>query len=286
MMSPAMIQAILVGSPWPENQISQAILLPCLDQFSVRSGLRLRNLKFTGGASELGNDIEYYELFGPDQLRFYTGIQVKKGTIGLGESTSLVTQGIQAFDKDIVDASNGQVYRINRWIVIATGDITAPARAHVVQQLNRYAKPIHFWDGLKISELISEYYYREFVQAMGVNQYLAASENVRMSLWDPDKPLVVAEKFSSTSFVSMSVAQAAPPTASGIYLTVRPNDANMPSVTCIVRSSIHEITIDSLQSQLQAYVLRINGGADKVEAMILEVGRSVDILARGYIDIL
>ncbi len=286
MMSPEMIQRILVSSDWNENKISQEIIIPCLDQFSMRNSFQLRDLRFTGGTSELGNDIEYYENFGPDMLRFYSGLQVKKGNIGQSEATNLVTQGTQAFEKDITDPSNGQTYRINRWVVIATGDITSNARAEIMKQLERYAKPVHFWDGKKLSTLILEYYYRDFVEKIGVDQFTASSQNVRSTFWDPDKPQIIEKNFYSESFRKLDTYSAAPSTASGIFITVKAVDNNFPSSTkIIVRSGKDEILIDSIQSQFQPYLLKIEG-TDLVEAKSLEKNRKVDIYCKGYIFIL
>ena len=125
---------------------------------------------------------------------------MKKGNLGQSEATALVIQGSQAFDKIITDASNGQSYRINRWIVVTTGEITPQAKEQIIQQLERYAKPIHFWDGKKLSTMILEYYYREFVEKLNVDQLTASSQNVRTTFWDPDQPQVIAENFNSTSF--------------------------------------------------------------------------------------
>src|SRR5262245_45828635 len=141
-MSTQMIQQVLSATTLKENELSERLLVPCLAAISVREGLTLRGLRFTGGISELGNDIEYYEMFGPDSLRFWTGIQVKKGDVGQGHATELIKQGMQAFDKDILDPSSGHKYRINRWVIAATGDITAPAKTEIQKQLDRYAKPI------------------------------------------------------------------------------------------------------------------------------------------------
>ena len=281
-MSPEIIQHILMSTKWAEDQISKKILIPCFNIYSVRNGLKLRDIKFTGGSSELGNDIEYYEIFGPDKLRFYTGIQVKKGSINQSESVQLITQGIEAFEKEIKDTSNGQVYRINRWIVTATGKITNQAQEKIIQQLERYAKPIHFWDGLKISALIMEFFYREFVEIMGVDNRLAASENLITNYWDPDDPQIITKGFAAASFKKLDISRAVPPIAFGVLLTVKPNDKNIPSVKCVIRSSLDEIIIDSLQSQLQPYLLKLKG-QDTVEGMILDKNRPVDILGRGYI---
>lgn len=285
MMSPEMIQRILLSCDWPENKISQEIIIPCLNQYSMRNGFQLRDVRFTGGTSELGNDIEYYEYFGPDMLRFYTGIQVKIGNIGQAEATNLVAQGSQAFEKDITDASNGQTYRINRWVVVATGEITLQAKDQIIQQLERYAKPIHFWDGKKISTIILENYYREFVEKLDVDQLTASSQNVRSTLWDPDQPRIIEDDFYSMSFKKLNAYPAAPPTTSGMYITIKPTDRNFPSTKCVIRSSIDEITIDSVQSQLQPYLLKTEG-TELIEARSLEKNRRVHIYCRGYIVVL
>lgn len=285
MMSPEMLSQILVQCSWPENRISQEVLVPCLNSFSVRNSLKLRDIRFVGGTSELGNDIEYYELFGPDLLRFYTGVQVKKGNISQAEAGNLSRQGAEAFDKSIADPNSGATHRINRWVVAATGKIKDSARRLICEQLNRYAKPIHFWDGLRLGTLIMEYWYREFVEAMGVDPRLAASSNVRTTYWDPDFPQELHPSFQETSFTSIDISKAKPPTSGGILLTVRPLDKNIPSAQVIVRSDVDEINIDSLQSQLQPYLLRSEDNRP-IEALVLDGTRPVQLLARGFLDIL
>ena len=284
-MSPEMIQQILLHTPWVENDISRKILVPCLHSYSVRNGYRLRDVRFTGGGSELGNDIQYYELLGPDLLRFYTGIQLKKGDVTQSSCRDLIRQGEEAFGKDIDDIGTGQSYRINRWVVAATGKVTDPAQREIMKNLDRYAKPVHFWDGTKIGDLIMTYFYREFIEVMGIDAIYAASDNIRSMLFDPDSPITIAKNFSSDHFTVIDTSRAAPGIAAGLLLTVKPTGKNLPSTQCIVRSACDEITIDSVQSQLQPYLLRMNPD-DEVEAMVLDTTRTVDILARGYMDIL
>ncbi len=285
MMSPEMIRQILLKSDWNENKISQQVLVPCFNSFSMRNSLKLRDIRFVGGASELGNDIEFYELFGPDFLRFYTGVQVKRGDIGQGDAGNLSRQGGEAFEKDIQDASSGASYRINRWVVAATGSISDPARREICKQLQRHAKLIHFWDGLRLSTMIMEYWYREFLEALGVDPHVAASNNVRTIYWDPDDPREIHPSLSSTTFVPIDVSAAMPPTNGGILITARPLDKNIPSVKVVVRSAVDEIVMDSVQSQLQPYLLRAEGNGE-IQAMVLDATRPVQLLARGYLDIL
>ena len=284
-MSPEMIQGILTSSSKTENELSQEIIVPCLHAFSIRNGYRLRDIRFTGGTSELGNDIQYYEVFGPDHLRFYTGIQVKKGNVSQSDAGNVIRQGEEAFEKTISDIRSGQTYRINRWVLLGTGSVTQPAQQQIIEKLKRYGKPIHFWDGLWLSALIMEHFYNDFVQRLGVEPQLAASQNRQTILWDPDRPIILAENFCKLAFTTLDIRRAVHELAVGIFLTVRPRDRNIPSVRCVIRSNAEELIIDSLHSQLQPYLLHMNAG-DNVEAMVLDNSRPIDILARGYLDVL
>jgi hypothetical protein len=79
MMSPHQIQEILDSSALSENDISKQLFVPCLQKISMMNSYSLRDVRFTGGSYEKGTDIEYYEIMGPDKLRFYPGIQAKRG---------------------------------------------------------------------------------------------------------------------------------------------------------------------------------------------------------------
>ena len=94
------------------------------------------------GSYEKGTDIEYYDIMAPDKLRFYTGIQAKKGNLSQSDATQLITQGTQAFEKNITDPSEGRAYRLNRWIVTTTGNISPPAKVEIHKHLDRYGKLI------------------------------------------------------------------------------------------------------------------------------------------------
>jgi len=283
LLSPENIQRILFDCPWTDNQISKEILVPCLNSYSIRNGSKLRDIRFIGGTSELGNDIEYNEIIGPDNLRFYTGIQVKKGDISQGEATTLIRQGTEAFEKELKDTSSGQKYRINRWIVAATGKISSQAELQISQQLDRYSKPVHFWNGLTLGGFIMDFYYREFIEKMGLESRLAGISNVRITYNDPDNPVLISQTLKSTEFKKIDIQRAVPISANGILLTVKPNDKNIPGVVCIVRSSIDEIVVDSLQSQLQPYLLKIAMGSF-IEAKLQNEERAVNIYSRGYIE--
>ena len=81
MMSPHQIQEILDSSALSENDISKTgdRLLPAKDQYDEL--VQVARCPVYGGSYEKGADIEYYEIMGPDKLRFYTGIQAKKGNL-------------------------------------------------------------------------------------------------------------------------------------------------------------------------------------------------------------
>ena len=96
----------------------------------------------------------------------------------------------------------------------------------------------------------------------------------------------VHESLSSTSFVELDIASAVPQSvAKGLFLTVRPLDKNIPSVQVVFRSSVDEITLDSLQSQLQPLLLRLDGSG-LIHALVVDGARPVEVQARGYLDIL
>jgi hypothetical protein len=283
MMSPHQIQEILDSSALSENDISKRVIVPCLQKISMRNSYSLRNVRFTGGSYEKGTDIEYYEIMGPDKLRFYTGIQAKKGNLNQSDATQLITQGTQAFEKDITDPSEGRAYRLNRWIVTTTGNISPPAKEEIHKHLDRYGKLISFWDGAKVGEFVLGNFYQEFVNILSVDPRIAGSSSGQAVWWDPDEPQVLVSDFSSLQWSSVVVSEAVPlVSASGIFLTVKPTGGNFPPVKCAVRSSRDELLVESISSQLNPYLLGLEDGETSIEAMLVEGNRPVDLLARGY----
>ncbi len=281
MMSPPMIKELVHSSKLNENEISKRIFIPCLQKISMRTGYSLKDIKFTGGASEKGVDIQYYESVGPDKHRLYTGIQIKKKDITQNDATELMRQGSQAFGKDIIDASTGVPYRFNRWIIAATGKITQPAQDEIYKELSRYGKLISFWDGTRIAEFILDNYYEEFIKELNINPVLAGSSNVTINWWDPDKPLVIAEKFDKNNWETFDLSKIAPVMADGIFISIAPLDKNIPSVKCAIRTSIDEIVIDSVMSQISPYMIKLERGKLELEIMLIGDYRPVRILNRG-----
>ena len=172
MMSPHQIQQILSTFPYSpplsENEITQQIIVPCLQKISMRNSYKFRGLHFTGGRDEQGTDIEYYEMIGPDSFRHYTGIQVKKTNISVSAARELINQGNRAFEKEIIDPADGRSYRLHRWIVATTGTISPDAKRQIQTEFARYGKPIAFWDGFKVAEYILDNFYNEFVSILQV----------------------------------------------------------------------------------------------------------------------
>lgn len=186
MMSPHQIQQILCEFPFSpplrENEVTQQIILPCLQKISMRNAYKFRGLHFTGGRDEQGTDIEYYEIIGPDRFRHYTGVQVKKSNIGVSAATELINQGNRAFEKEIIDPAAGRTYRIHRWIVATTGTISSDAKRQIQTHLARYGRPISFWDGVRLGEYILEDLYSEFVSILHVPPVIAGQSSAGTTL--------------------------------------------------------------------------------------------------------
>jgi len=245
---------------------------------------RFRGVRFTGGRHEQGSDIEYYELIGPDKFRHYTGIQVKKANISVKAARDLINQGYRAFEKDIIDPEDNRAYRIHRWIVATTGTISPDAEEQILKELDRYKKPITFWNGLRVAELILEYFYNEFVAIMNVPPEIAGITSGQTIMWDPKQPPVLARDFNSSEWSRVDISAAAPLTASGIYILVEPVGESRPSVKCLVRSSIDEILVEYFASQFSPIPLRLEPGETSIEAMLIDGDEPVNIFARGYLE--
>jgi len=203
-MSPHQIQEILDSSALSENDISKQVIVPCLQKISMMNSysdelVQVARCPVYGGSYEKGTDIEYYEIMGPDKLRFYTGIQAKKGNLSQSDATQLITQGTQAFEKNITDPSEGRAYRLNRWIVTTTGNISPPAKEEIHKHLDRYGKLISFWDGVKVGEFILGNFYQEFVNHLNVDPRIAGSSSGQAMWWDPDEPQVLVSDFRVVS---------------------------------------------------------------------------------------
>jgi hypothetical protein len=287
MMSPHQIRDILFAFPFSaplsENQITQQIIVPCLEKIGMRNLYKFRGLQFTGGRDEQGTDVEYYEMIGPDSFRHYTGIQVKKTNISVSAARELINQGNRAFYKEIVDPANGESYRIHRWIVATTGTISPDAKRHIQTDLARYGKPISFWDGVKVGEYILEDFYSEFVRILQVPPMFAGQSSAGMTLWDADDAPVLTSDFAATDWTSIDISHGAPPgLAIGILLSAKPIGESLPSVKIAVRSSTHEILMDSFVSRVNPSLLKLGEGVTHIEAMVVEGDRPINILVNGY----
>ena len=287
MMSPPQIQQILFNFPFSdplsENEITQQVIIPCLQKISMSNGYKFRGLHFTGGRDEQGTDIEYYEMIGPDSFRHYTGIQVKKTNIGVAAARELINQGNRAFEKEIIDPADGRAYRIYRWIVATTGTISADAKRQIQTELARYGKPIAFWDGVKVGEYILDNYYNEFVSILQVPPMIAGQSNSVTTLYDANDPPVLASDFAATDWTTVDTSTAVPPSlTSGILISARPVGESLPSVKLALKSSVHEILVDSFLSRANPVLLKMDEQDTHIEAMVLEGNRPVTLYANGY----
>ncbi len=284
MMSPFHIQWILTNSTATENQISEHVLVPCLRKISMDNNHSFRGIQFTGGSNEQGTDIEYYEMIGPDKFRHYTGIQVKKKDLSVSATRELINQGTRAFEKEIIDPADGRAHRLHRWIVATTGDITDPAKAQIHAELDRYGKPITFWDGIRVAEMILENFYDEFIRIMNVPQEMTRISSGQTIMYDPDERLEAVSDFAPAEWSKVDVSEMVPPTASGVYIAIKPTGGNLPPVKLSVRSSVDEQLVDSFASQVSPHFVRLEPGETTIEAKFAEGDRPVSILGRGYLE--
>jgi hypothetical protein len=249
----------------------------------MRNSYKFRGLHFTGGRDEQGTDIEYYEMIGPDSFRHYTGIQVKKTNISVSAASTLTNQGDRAFEKEIIDPADGRRYRIHRWIVATTGTISPDAKRQIQTELDRYGKPIAFWDGVKLGEYILDNFYSEFVSILEVPPTIAGQSSGVTTLWEAGDPPVLISNFTATDWTSVDISPGAPPgLSSGILISARPTGDSLPSIKFAVRSSTDEILVDSFLSRANPFLLRLNEDETHIEAMLVEGNRPITVYVNGY----
>lgn len=281
MISTPMVRDILEQCDWDENRITKEILIPCLERYSATHHYCLREVRFTGGAHEFGNDIEFYELSGPDQFRLYTGIQVKKGKIDQAQATTLVNQGTQAFAKEIRDPSINQSARITRWIAATTGEITPPAAEALSRLLRGENRLVHLWDGLKIAQLISDNFLSEFLDLMQLADEFKCSSNVVDNMYDPDDRVVVAQSLAPNKTHQLDLSMALPPgLADGAFLVIEPDTDKLRSLMCKVKSGKADLVIDAVRSRFTPVYVSVSEGAEI--SLQFEDERTVTVLCRGY----
>lgn len=152
-----------------EHKMAKDIFVP------VMKKMGLKGVKFTGGASEQGIDIEYYELTEPEKHKSYVGVQFKKGNLSYsahGTKNSIKeikNQAEEAFEKGIPDENSATTHYIGRFIVATTGIINNPARDFINKaKAKGQDRRINFWDGEKLAEYINEYWINEFVNYFNI----------------------------------------------------------------------------------------------------------------------
>lgn len=154
-----------------EHKMAKDIFVPLLKKKG------LKGVKFTGGTSEEGIDVEYYEESNADNSRQYAGIQFKKGDItysskGInGTVKEIKNQAEEAFAKDICDVNSGGVDHISRFIVATTGEINENARKMINKAKNRGEQTnISYWDKDKLSDDIRTYMQDEFMEYFNISE--------------------------------------------------------------------------------------------------------------------
>ena len=282
MISIPMVQSLLEQIDWNENRITKEIIIPTLESFSTRSLHKLKNIEFIGGASELGNDIQFYELIGPDNFRMFTGVQVKKGDIDQTQASGLVIQAEQAFNKSIHDPSNHQTHRITRWVVASTGKITAPARKIVEEHAAKHGKPVHFWSASKLAELIHENYLDNFLEKIGYGETFINSSNVIDNFYDPDEKTVMATDVNAEGYTRVPPHFLVPPVVStGVFIAVDVIGEKNPSHTFHAKSNDFEVTVSCMMSKISPiYIKTDKSGCFDIK--LLDTKATAAVYLKGY----
>ena len=132
--------------------------------------------------------------------------------------------------------------------------------------------------------MILENFYNEFISIMNVPPEMTGISSGRTVMYDPDDQHELVSDFAPTEWSSVEGSPMVPPTASGIYIAVKPTGGNFPPVKLAVRSSIDELLVDSFSSQVSPHFIRLEPGETTIEARVIEGDRPVSILARGYLE--
>ena len=154
-----------------EHKMAKDIFVPLLKKKGLKS------VKFTGGQSEEGIDIEYYENSMADNVKLYTGIQFKQGDITYssrgcnGTVKEIKNQAEEAFSKDIYEVNSGGVHHLFRFIVATTGIINENARKMINKAKTKGDQThISYWDSEKLAEDIRSFYEEEFIEYFDINE--------------------------------------------------------------------------------------------------------------------
>jgi hypothetical protein len=146
-----------------EHKMAKDIFVPVLKKMG------LKGVKYTGGQDENGIDIEYYQFTEPDKVKFYVGVQFKKGNLvyGAGGSKNTVkeikNQAEEAFEKEIHDIEGVSTHFISRFIAATTGEINEKARVVIgkARQKNK-ERQIGYWPSTVLAEYIQNHWMAEF----------------------------------------------------------------------------------------------------------------------------
>lgn len=151
----------------------------------------------------------------------------------------------------------------------------------IQKELSRYGKLIAFWNGIKLAELIYEYFYEEFIKVLKLNEQEKSSS---ITWWDPKSPnIIVDNEFNSTKPKTIELTNSGhvPINATEVFITIDPLDGNFPHVECAVWSVEDEtIVVDSFLSQISPFPVKIKYGL--LNFMLIKNARPVKILVRGY----
>jgi hypothetical protein len=162
-----------------------------------------KGVRYTGGASEQGIDLEYYEISQPDKKRKYTGIQFKKRNLTYGATGNRNTvkqvrnQAKEAFDKEIYALDSDSQHKLHRFICAVTGEINDPARTMIGKAKREKGGQIDFWDRDYLCQLIRGNWLEEFID------YFQLIENDVEQAEEDDTAVVVDDSYIEENYARL-----------------------------------------------------------------------------------
>lgn len=117
-----------------------------------------------------------------------------------------------------------------------------------------------------------------------VRPFLAGSQNIRLNLFDPKKPINLIENFNSTDWRTIDLSSLIPPTpVRAVYLTFFSLNENLTPIHVGIKTSIDDIVVDSIISQVNLIPVHITEGEVTYQVRLLKSEpQPICVACRGF----
>ena len=232
----------------------------------------MKGVKFTGGDTEQGIDVEYYELTAPDKKRKYSGIQFKKGNLkyGAGGNKNTVkeikNQAEEAFEKDIHAIDNDSAHKLSRFICAVTGEINEPARTFIAKAKREEGGQVDFWDGQYLAKLIRDNYSDEFQAYFQLDEQTVDQD-------DEESATVVDAAYIEENYAKeIHLARAVKATVNGLEWKI------LRAVLKLTAFKLHRRRLGESGAALADVLLELERTEDDIEQELHHLGRDLEYL--------